>query len=88
MLADDLDLPQVQAGVMHDLLSLGHPVTGRGLRDLALRARLLYEDQVGRAGVPGRITMRLHTLYDAGALPAVPRAAMAYGTPEPGERLP
>src|ERR1700729_4001534 len=68
VLADDLDLPQVQAGVMHDLLSLGHPVTGRGLRDLVLRARLLHENQVGRAGVPGHITMRLHTPYDAGAL--------------------
>src|SRR6266851_6883366 len=80
VLADDLDLPQMQARVVHGLLGPRHPVTGRRLRDLVLGSGLLDENQVRRAGVPGHIRMNTHTLYDAAPFPAVPAAAMACGT--------
>src|SRR5215467_15029291 len=52
VLADDLDLPQAQAGAAHGLLRPGQPNGARRLRDLMLGAGLLDENETGRAGGP------------------------------------
>lgn len=60
VLADYLDLPQVQAGAVHCLLSLDHSAGGRGLRDLTLGPGLLHEYQTGRAGTRDRVATIAH----------------------------
>ena len=49
VLADHLDLPQMQAGVAHGLLCPGHPADAGHLWDLVLGTGLLDEDETGRA---------------------------------------
>jgi hypothetical protein len=60
VLADYLDLPQVQAMPVHCLLSLDHSADGRGLRDLVLGTGLLHEYEMGRAGIRGRVASIAH----------------------------
>ena len=62
VLADYLDLPQMQAAVLHCLLSLDHPVDEGGLRDLMLGTGLLDEYEIGQASIPHRIAMLAHNL--------------------------
>src|SRR6266516_8994 len=60
VLADHLDLPQMQPGAAHSLLRPGHPSDARQLRDLVLGTGLLDEDETGRAGSTGRIVALAH----------------------------
>src|SRR6516162_3927132 len=64
--ADDLDFAQPVPVTVHRLLSLDHPARGRRLRNLALGAGLLDEDEIGRPRRDGTvdITRIDHTCYD------------------------
>jgi hypothetical protein len=60
VLADHLDLPQMQAGVAHGLLRPGHPADAGHLWDLVLGTGLLDEDEAGRGASTGRIVPLVH----------------------------
>ena len=72
VLADHLDLPQMQAGVAHGLLRPGHPADAGHLWDLVLGTGLLDEDEAGRAAGPV-VSFRSFTTL---RLPALPRGSL------------